>query len=509
MTREPAPEQRVLRPPQRPARELSPATAPVLAQIPTGAPGRGYWIAISFLVWLASFTLLLSLYAGWTGGVVHALEVPPLRVVLLIALVAGPLPLYYRLRRRLMAYFGAPARVVKRSGRWLVCSEQPLQRRHALLCLLGPPAMLTLLGLVGLALRWPWMAVPLSFGWAASTAEVSLALRILREPGCTGVHFRPDGVVLYGTSGAPARSAPARLWLTSLIVAAAWLLLVPFVFGGWDGWLPPLALLGISACVATAHVAGRRWQAAQEQHRRLEQEADEARQMQRSLLPAAPPPAAGVQLAALFQAAHEVSGDFYLFPSARPGVLRLVLGDVAGKGVPAALTAALAVGLLRGSAVAAVDPATLLHVTGQSLRAARRGRTMVAACAVDLDTATGCLRWCNAGLPPAALRREGGVTWLPGGGIPLGSLPQATYQGQEAHLIPGDLLLFYTDGLVEATSPLGDLFGRERLAAALGRAPAGCSAAEALACVQAEVARFIGETEPYDDITAVALRVEG
>jgi serine phosphatase RsbU (regulator of sigma subunit) len=508
ITREPAPEQGIMRLPRRPDRELSPATEPVLAQIPTDAPGRVYWIAIRFLVWLASCTFLLFLYAGWTGDILHALQVPPLRVVLLIALVAGPLPHYYRLRRRLMAYFGAPARVVKRSGRWLVYSEQPLQRRHALLCLLGLPAILTLLGLVGLALRWPWMVVPLSFGWAASTAEVSLALRILREPGCTGVHFRPDGVVLYGTSGAPARSAPARLWLTSLIVAAAWLLLVPFVFGGWNGWLPPLALLGISACVATAHVTGRRWQAAKEQHRRLEQEADEARQMQRSLLPTAPPPAAGVQLAALFQAAHEVSGDFYLFPSAPPGVLRLVLGDVAGKGVPAALTAALAVGLLRGSAEAAADPATLLYVTGQSLRAARSGRTMVAACAVDLDTAAGCLRWCNAGLPPAALRRAGGeVTWLPGGGIPLGSLPQATYQGQEAHLRPGDLLLFYTDGLVEATSPLGDLFGRERLAAALGRAPAGCTAAEALACVQAEVTRFIGETEPYDDITAVALRV--
>src|SRR5216684_7221462 len=112
ITREPAPEQGVMRLPRSPDRGLSPATEPVLAQIPTDAPGRVYWIAIRFLVWLASCAFLLFLYAGWTGDILQALQVPPLRVVLLIALVAGPLPHYYRLRRRLMAYFGAPARVV-------------------------------------------------------------------------------------------------------------------------------------------------------------------------------------------------------------------------------------------------------------------------------------------------------------------------------------------------------------------------------------------------------------
>jgi sigma-B regulation protein RsbU (phosphoserine phosphatase) len=133
---------------------------------------------------------------------------------------------------------------------------------------------------------------------------------------------------------------------------------------------------------------------------------------------------------------------------------------------------------------------------------------MVATCAAELDTESRLMRWCNAGLPPPALLRRGTVTWLPGCGIPLGSLPHAAYDCHEATLEPGDLLLFYTDGLVEATSPLGDLFGRERVAAALGRLPAGCTAAAALEQLQSEVARFTGDTEPYDDITAVAMRVE-
>lgn len=511
MTREPAPERRALRPPRSPAPPLSPATAPVLAQIPRGA-AEG--LVISILVGMTSFSLLLSLYGWWTGDFPGALIVPgPVRLGLLAGLIAAPLPLplHHWLRRRLMSHCGAPPRVVKRWGRQRVYSEQPLRRGQALLCLLGPPAMITLLGLGGMALVGMSEAgvamVLVAFEWAAATADASLALRLLREPGCTGLQLRPDGVVLYGTSRAPAGSASLGLWLSSLILIAGWLLLVPFlVFGRWGGGLTLVGVLGISAFAATIQVRGRRRQAVKEQHRRLEKEADEARQMQLSLLPAAPPVSAGVQLAALFEAAHEVSGDFYLFPSAPPGVLRLVIGDVAGKGVPAALTAALAVGLLRGGAEAAAGPATLLQAAGQSLRAARRGRTMVAACAVELDAAR-CLRWCNAGLPPAALRRAGEVTWLSGGGIPLGSMAQATYQGHETRLLPGDLLLLYTDGLVEATSPLGDLFGRERLAAALGRAPVGCSAAAVLACVQAEVARFIGASEPYDDITAVALRV--
>jgi sigma-B regulation protein RsbU (phosphoserine phosphatase) len=215
----------------------------------------------------------------------------------------------------------------------------------------------------------------------------------------------------------------------------------------------------------------------------------------------------GIQLASLFQAAHEVSGDFYLFPEAPPGTLRLVMGDVAGKGLPSALTAALAVGFLHAGSEGAADPAALLGGAGRSLRAARSGRTMVATCAAELDTASRRLRWCNAGLPPPALLRRGAVIWLPGGGIPLGSLPDVSYECHEAPLEPGDLLLFYTDGLIEATSPLGDLFGRERVGAALGRVPAGCTAAVALDQLRAEVARFTGDTEPYDDITAVALRV--
>jgi hypothetical protein len=270
----------------------------------------------------------------------------------------------------------------------------------------------------------------------------------------------------------------------------------------------PFYLIG-TVLLAAARVRRVRGRAGARQRRRLAQEADEARGLQRSLLPAAPPPVPGLQAAMLFQAAHEVSGDFYLFPDAPAGRLRLVLGDVAGKGIAAALTASLAAGFLHAYAESAADPAALLTAAGRSLRRARSGRMMVAACAAEIETEKRRLRWCNVGLPPAALRRGEEVSWLPAGGVPLGSLPRVTYESREASLAPGDLLLFYTDGLVEATGPLGEMFGRERLEAALQRLPAGCPAAAALAQLQVEIARFIGDAEPYDDITAVAVGVEG
>jgi Stage II sporulation protein E (SpoIIE) len=270
----------------------------------------------------------------------------------------------------------------------------------------------------------------------------------------------------------------------------------------------PFFLAG-TVLLAAARASRVRGRASAQQRRRLAREADEARGLQRSLLPATPPPIPGLQVAALFQAAHEVSGDFYVFPDAPAGRLRLVLGDVAGKGIAAALTASLAAGFLHAYAENAADPAALLTAASRSLRRVRTGRTMVAACGAELEAHERRLRWCNAGLPPPALRRGDEVIWLPGGGIPLGGLPRAVYQSQEEPLAPGDLLLFYTDGLIEATSPLGEMFGRERLGAALRRLPAGCPAAAVLAQLQLEIARFIGDAEPYDDITAAAVRVEG
>jgi serine phosphatase RsbU (regulator of sigma subunit) len=270
----------------------------------------------------------------------------------------------------------------------------------------------------------------------------------------------------------------------------------------------PFYLAG-TLLIAAARVRRVSGRAGTEQRRRLAREADEARGLQRSLLPASPPPVPGLQVASLFQAAHEVSGDFYLFPEAPAGRLHLVLGDVAGKGIAAALTASLAAGFLHAYADSFDDPAALLTGVGRSLRRARGGRTMVATCAAELEADARRLRWCNVGLPPPALRRGDAVIWLTGGGIPLGGLPQVTYRSQEEQLAPGDMLLFYTDGLIEATSPLGEMFGRERLGATLRRLPAGCSAAAALAQLRSEIARFIGDAEPYDDITAVAVRVEG
>lgn len=493
---------------------------PVLAQIPLGAPGYGYWTAVGILIWLASFSVLIPLYREFApefprvgSNILANLHSPSAKVVLLggAASLVIPLILHHWLRGQTMRSYGAVVRVLQRGVCWFHYSDRPLGRRQAIVTLLGPLAAVTSLGLAAMVMHWAWAMLLVAFEWARFAPDAALGFRLLREPGCTLVHFRRDGVVLYGTGRAPSRQTPARLWLTNLVLCAGWAALAVFILSGFSD-APSIAalivLLVVSAPLAALRV--RRLRRRDEaQHRvRLKTEVDEAREMQRSLLPTGAPKAAGIEIFALFEAAHEVSGDFYLFPSAPPGTVRLVLGDVAGKGLPSALTAALAVGFLQGGSEAAPDPAALLAGAERSLRAARNGRMLVATCGVELELESRRVRWSNAGLPPPALLREGAVTWLPGTGIPLGSLPHVEYHCHQDHLRGGDLLLLYTDGLVEATSLLGELFGRERLAAALRRLPAGCSAGEALRRLQTEITHFIGDAEPYDDITAMALRVE-
>jgi serine phosphatase RsbU (regulator of sigma subunit) len=489
-------------------------TEPVLAQIPLGAPGRGYWRSVGILVWLGTTSLLIPLYRWLAPDLpfwqpASLFSSTPIVLLAVVAAVTLPLALHPWLLVWSMRFAGAPTRLLRRGLRWLPYSEQPLSRLGAVVGLLTPLAAITLLGLGVMLSGQLWGLMLIAFEWALHAPDAALMFRLLSEPGCLLAHFRRDGVVLYGTSRAPARQTPARLWITGLVLGAGWMALAVSLAAPHVGWLPSILVLASwSLLFAALRARHLRRRIVRERQRRLGKEADEAREMQLSLLPAAPPPAPGVQLAALFRAAHEVSGDFYLFPSAPAGTLRLVVGDVAGKGLPSAITAALAVGFLRAGAETAPDPAALLYSSGHSLRMARSGRTLVAACAAELEPESRQLRWCNAGLPPPALLRAGQVAWLPGTGIPLASLPHVTYAAHEETLAAGDLLLFYTDGLVEATSPLGDLFGRERLAAALCRLPAACTAEEVLARLHDEVARFVGDAPPYDDLTAVALRVE-
>jgi serine phosphatase RsbU (regulator of sigma subunit) len=250
-----------------------------------------------------------------------------------------------------------------------------------------------------------------------------------------------------------------------------------------------------------------RLQAAQAQlvaQEKLEHELQVARTIQESLLPeqlAVPP---GWHLDAFWRPAHAVSGDFYDSIPLPDGRLGLVVGDVTGSGVPAALVMATTLSIIRAVAAACPGPGALLaSVNGVLVR--NMARAMFVTCQyAELDPATGRLRLANAGHPLPCRLTGGSTKEVRARGLPLGLLPDQDYEERELTLDVGDCLLLCTDGLLEARTEGGELFGTERASRALASVPVG---ARVIDQVLKRLAEFTGPAwEPADDLTLVTVQ---
>jgi len=237
---------------------------------------------------------------------------------------------------------------------------------------------------------------------------------------------------------------------------------------------------------------------------RLEQELRVARVVQETLLPKELPELAGWKVAAYWQPAQAVSGDFYDFITLPDGNLGIVEADVTGKGVPAALVMAAARGILR--VAAEQDPHSpgkvLAHVN--DLLFPDIPPSMFVTCLYGvLNPTTGRFVFANAGHNLPTQRAADAVTELRATGMPLGLLPDMTYDEHETLLVPGEMILIYSDGLVEAHNPQGEMFGFPRLRTLAGRAGSGADLIEHLCGALAD---FTGPGwEQEDDVTFVTL----
>jgi serine phosphatase RsbU (regulator of sigma subunit) len=244
-------------------------------------------------------------------------------------------------------------------------------------------------------------------------------------------------------------------------------------------------------------------QARLEERARIEQELRAAQYIQRALLPKDVPTLPGWQLAPFYQPAREVGGDFYDFLPLADGRLGLVIGDATDKGMPAALLMATTCTMLRTAARETVSPGEVLARVNDLLYATVPSG-MFATCFYGiLDPGSGRLRYVNAGHDCPYLRHCEGVSELRATGMPLGMMPGTCYEEQEAILAPGESVLFFSDGLVEAHNAKRDMFGLPRLMALIGTHPGGSALIDFLL---SELASFTGnDEEQEDDVTLVAL----
>jgi serine phosphatase RsbU (regulator of sigma subunit)/predicted ester cyclase len=238
---------------------------------------------------------------------------------------------------------------------------------------------------------------------------------------------------------------------------------------------------------------------------RVEQELRVARSIQQASLPEQVPQLEGWQITPFYRPAREVGGDFYDFLELEDGRLGLVVGDATGKGVPAALVMASARSMLRAiaQALGSTSPGDVLGRVNDALFIDIPANMFVTCYYAILDPKRASLSYANAGHDLPYLWHGGEAEELRARGMPLGLMPGMSYEEKEIELDAGEGVLFYTDGLVEAHDPKGEMFGFPRLRALLA------DHGEERALVDlllAELYSFVGEGwEQEDDITLLML----
>jgi sigma-B regulation protein RsbU (phosphoserine phosphatase) len=249
---------------------------------------------------------------------------------------------------------------------------------------------------------------------------------------------------------------------------------------------------------------------------RLRTELDAARQLQMSMVPSVfprPTPQNPAEIFASMEPAREVGGDLYDFFYSDDGKLYFLVGDVSGKGMPAALFMArakslvrLAAELLRASDGRPASPADIVARVNRELCQDNTNLMFITLFFATLAPDSGEVEYCNAGHnPPYHVSSEKLEAIEGGKGIILGVRPDAAYVSGRLTLAPGDSIYVFTDGVTEAANPQDEMFSEERLKAVL-RGAAGCSSAEMVKSVTAALRDFVGNALPSDDITMLAIR---
>ncbi len=245
------------------------------------------------------------------------------------------------------------------------------------------------------------------------------------------------------------------------------------------------------------------------QEKRLEQDLALARELQFRLLPQKMPVFQNAEVASRFAPARQIGGDLYDFVKySGQGVNGIAVGDVSGKGAPAAIYAALVSGIARSLANEEPSAAGMLEAINLSLSERPIEGQYVSMIYAIWDDTQKLLQIANSGLPRPLHWHDGKLEEIQATGLPIGLFPNATYDELNIRVQAGDVFLFFSDGILDATSSEGEMFGRHRLEK-IARANAHRSAEELVDAIFRAVSSHAEGVETFDDQTIVALKVKG
>jgi sigma-B regulation protein RsbU (phosphoserine phosphatase) len=233
-----------------------------------------------------------------------------------------------------------------------------------------------------------------------------------------------------------------------------------------------------------------------------------ARELQFRLLPQSRPKLAHLDIAAKFSPARAIGGDLYDFLNYSQSRMALVIGDVSGKGAPAAIYAALVSGIIRSHAPIEPGPAEMLAAVNYSLAERRIEAQFVSVIYAVWDDVNRTLQVANSGLPRPVYCHDGKTQLIEATGLPLGLFDDADYDEFTFQASDDDVFVFFSDGILDATNKAGDLFGRTRLEKVITEQCASSAEAMVKAIFKA-VAEHARGVETFDDQTVVAVKVKG
>jgi phosphoserine phosphatase RsbU/P len=262
----------------------------------------------------------------------------------------------------------------------------------------------------------------------------------------------------------------------------------------------------LAAQIAIAIENARLYEEIERQERRLERDLSLARELQFRLLPQARPKLAHLDVAAKFVPARTIGGDLYDFIPYSMSRLALVIGDVSGKGAPAAIYAALVSGILRSHAPIEPSPSEMLSAVNLSLAERRIEAQFVSLIYCVWDDAQRSLTIANSGLPRPLYVHGDKIEVIEATGLPLGLFDEAEYDEFKFRVKPGDMFVMFSDGILDARNRKGELFGRGRVEEIV----ANC-AEKSPDCVVNSLFEAVAEhsagVETFDDQTVVAIRL--
>jgi len=266
-------------------------------------------------------------------------------------------------------------------------------------------------------------------------------------------------------------------------------------------------LTTLAAQLAIAIGNARLYEQIARQEQRLERDLALARELQFRLLPNSSPKMQHLEVEAKFVPARAIGGDLYDFLPYSLSRLGIAIGDVSGKGAPAAIYAALVSGILRSHAPVEPGPAEMLSAVNLSLAERRIAAQFVSIIYAVWDDERRTLLVANSGLPRPIYCHDEKVEFIEATGLPLGLFDETDYDEFDFKAKPGDLFVFYSDGILDARNRHGQSFGPERVQAIV----AGC-ATKSADCVVNEIFKAVTEhaagVDAFDDQTVVAIKVK-